>query len=269
MRKSWPYAVVMMLVLLGVPRVLHHFIPDPRQVQMMFPVVLLVLLVPAALYFLPRYRRSKKLTDEGLQLLSEGRVAAALDRFEAARPLAKVQVVPTYNIGITQLQLWRLPTAGRELSSLESRKDLTPQFRAVLSTALALVDALEGRLARVESRLAEAKSQVDFPLGLAPLASAVVACREGRWAEARALLGDASLENLTGPLRGLRNALEAWCVEQLTGERRPVDAIALFGEASQDSLQAAWPEFVDHVVKHAAAPLSLSAVTPEEASVGR
>ncbi|NOK32153.1 hypothetical protein D7W79_20710 [Corallococcus exercitus] len=265
MRKSWPYAVVMMLVLLGVPKVLHHFIPDPRQAQMMFPIVMLVLLVPVALYFLPRYRRSKKLTDEGLQLLSEGRVAAALERFEAARPLAKIQVVPTYNIGITQLQLWRLPTAGRELSSLESRKDLTPRFRAVLSAALALVDALEGRLARVELRLAEAKSQADFPLGFAPLASAVVACREGRWAEARALLGDAALENLTGPLRGLRNALEAWCIEQLTGEARPVDAIALFGEASQDSLQAAWPEFVDFVVTRSLVP----PVTPVATSAGR
>lgn len=249
MRKSWPYAVVMLVVLFGVPRLLRHFVPDPRLAGMLFPVFLFALLVPTALYFLPRYRRSKTLTDEGLQLLSEGRVAAALERFEASRPLAKVQVIPTYNIGIARLQLWQLPVAEREFSSLEVRKDLTPQFRAVLSAALALVDALEGRLARVAPRLAEVKSRVDFPLGFALLASAVVACREGRWAEARALLADAALENLNGPLRGLRNVLEVWCVEQLTGEARPVDAIALFGEASQDSLQAAWPELVDYVVK--------------------
>ncbi|NNB91164.1 hypothetical protein HJC10_26250 [Corallococcus exiguus] len=249
MRKSWPYAVVMLLVLVGVPRLLRHFIPDRRLALTMFPVVMFALLVPIALYFLPRYRRSQKLTDEGLQLLSEGRVAAALERFEASRPLAKVQVIPTYNIGIARLQLWQLPVAGRELSSLESRKDLTPQFRAVLSAALALVDALEGRLARVEPRLAEARSRVDFPLWFAPLASAVVACREGRWAEARELLADAALENLNGPLRGLRNVLDVWCVEQITGEARPVDAIALFGEASQDSLEAAWPELVNYVVK--------------------
>ncbi|RKI40122.1 hypothetical protein D7Y27_21010 [Corallococcus sp. AB004] len=94
----------------------------------------------------------------------------------------------------------------------------------------------------LEPRLAEARSRVDFPLWFAPLASAVVACREGRWAEARELLADAALENLNGPLRGLRNVLEVWCVEQITGEARPVDAIALFGEASQDSLEAALPE---------------------------
>ncbi|MBZ4374059.1 hypothetical protein [Corallococcus sp. AS-1-6] len=242
--ESWPYAVVVLLVFFGVPQLLRHFIPDRQLAMMVFPVVLFVLLVPTALYFFPRYRRSKQLTDEGLQLLSEGRVAAALERFEASRPLAKVQVVPTYNIGIARLQIWQLPVAGRELSSLESRKGLTAQFRAVLSAALALVDAIEGRLARVAPRLAEARSRVDVPLWFAPLASAVVACREGHWAEARALLADAALENLNGPLRGLRNALEAWCVEQLTGEARPVDAIALFGEASQDSLQAAWPYVV-------------------------
>ncbi|WP_375759569.1 hypothetical protein [Corallococcus exercitus] len=249
MRKTWPYAVVALLVLIGVPRALNHFIPDRQQALMMLPVVLFVLLVPVALYFLPRYRRSQQLTDEGIQLLSEGRVVAALERFEASRPLAKVQVIPTYNIGISRLQLWQLPVAGQELSSVDARKDLTPQFRAILSAAIALVDALEGRLSRVEPRLAEAKSRVDFPLLFAPLASAVVACREGRWTEARTLLRDAGLEKLTGPLRGLRDVLEAWCVEQLTGEARPVDAIALFGEASQDSLQAAWPELVDYVVK--------------------
>ncbi|MHA7630907.1 hypothetical protein [Corallococcus sp. M7] len=265
MRKSWPYAVVLLVVFFGVPMLLRHFIPDRQQAMTMFTVVMLALAVLTALYFLPRYRRSKQLTDEGLQLLSEGRVAAALERFEASRPLAKVQVIPTYNIGIARLQLWQLPVANQELSSLESRKDLTPQFRGVLSAAIALVDALEGRLARVEPRLTEARSLVDFPLGFAPLASAVVACREGRWAEAHVLLADASLENFNGPLLGLRKVLEVWCVEQLTGEARPVDAIALFGEASQDSLQAAWPELVDYVVKRSRLP----PVTPAATSADR
>ena len=80
MRKSWPYAVVMLLVLLGVPRLPHHFIPDRQLALTMSPVVMFAVLVPTALYFLPRYRRSKQLTDEGLQLLSEGRVAAAIER---------------------------------------------------------------------------------------------------------------------------------------------------------------------------------------------
>ncbi|NRD52341.1 hypothetical protein HRD49_28015 [Corallococcus exiguus] len=115
MRKSWPYAVVMLLVLVGVPRLLRHFIPDRRLALTIFPVVMFALL--------------------------------------------------------------------------------------------------------------------------------------GRWAEARELLADAALENLNGPLLGMRNVLEVWCVEQLTGEARPVDAIALFGEASQDSLEAAWPELVNYVVK--------------------
>jgi hypothetical protein len=42
----------------------------------------------------------------------------------------------------------------------------------------------------------------------------------------------------------LRDALLAWSVERLTSERRRVEPLAVFGEASPDKLQAAWPEFV-------------------------
>ncbi|RKG87976.1 hypothetical protein D7W82_11860 [Corallococcus sp. CA049B] len=62
----------MLLVLLGVPRLPHHFIPDRQLALTMSPVVMFALLVPTALYFLPRYRRSKQLTDEGSNCCRRG-----------------------------------------------------------------------------------------------------------------------------------------------------------------------------------------------------
>ncbi|RYZ35818.1 MAG: hypothetical protein EOO71_34085 [Myxococcaceae bacterium] len=248
MRTShWILGAVLGLALAVVPRLLAHFEPGAyetaRGLIPPLPYVLFPLVGLMALYFLPRYRRSQALTDEGLRLLKEGRVAAALEKFEASRPLAKSPVIPTYNIGISRLQLWHLPAAERELASLEARTDLTPRFREFVSAALALVSAMDGRVALAEKRLS-VKTWDGTPLLMAVLASAVVACRAGGWAQAREQLGHASLRETSGPLRGLRDALDAWCQEHLTGERGAVDAVAVFGEASPDVLEKCWPELV-------------------------
>jgi hypothetical protein len=227
---------------------LFHFVDGSREavgtLLRRLPYLLLLLWVPLALYFLPRYRKSHALTDEGLRLLEQGRIVAALEKFEASRPLAKSKVIPTYNIGISRLQLWQLRAAERELSSLEAREDLTPQFRAILYAALALVAAMDGRLKQAVERLDEAKTLHAGPFQLGALAAAVVSCRTGRWAEAREHLQEPGLEKLTGPLRSLREALWAWCQERHGGGQCFVDVISVFGEASPDSLEAAWPEFV-------------------------
>jgi hypothetical protein len=226
---------------------------NPELARWMFPGVMFALLIPISIYYFPRYRRSMKLLDEGNALLQEGRIALALEKFEASRPLARRQIISTFNIGIARLLLWQLPQTEQEFTGLLERKDLKPQFRALLTSTLAVVAALDGRVKVARERMADAQSlwREVAPAQIA-LASAVIACREGRWADARALLGTEKLNEIPpGPLRALRAALEAWCQEQLTGERQRVDAIALFGEASQDSLQAAWPEFVAFVVARA------------------
>jgi hypothetical protein len=237
---------VLGLVLASTLIALQHFFPELFQ---RLPYVLLALCVPLALYYLPRYRRSQALIREGVQLMDRDHIVAALEKFEASRPLAKSKVVPTYNIGVCRLQLWQLQAAERELSSLESREDLLPQFRAMLYAALALVAALDGRLKQAVQRQAEATSLPGAPPVLSVLTSAVVACRAGRWTEAREHLGHPGLKVLTGPLRGLGDALDAWCLEQHTGRRREGEAITVFGEASPDSLQSAWPELVSFLLE--------------------
>ncbi len=121
---------------------------------------------------------------------------------------------------------------------------LLPWFRAVLYSALALVAALDGRLWQAVQRLDEVKVLPGEPPVMAVLASAVLACRTGKEAEVRTQLERPEVRKLVGPLGGLREALLAWCQERLTGERRPVEVISVFGEASPDKLQAAWPELV-------------------------
>jgi hypothetical protein len=227
---------------------LFECVPGSRQVVGEFfarpPYILVGLLVLMTLYFVPRYRKSARLNSEGNQLLQTGHVVAALEKFEVARSLARSKVVPTFNIGIARLQLWQLDAAERELMSLEERDDLLPWFRSALYSALALVAALDGRLWQAVQRLDEVKVLPGDTPVMAMLASAVIACRTGKEAEARTQLERPEVQKLEGPLRGLREALVAWCQERLTGEHRPVDVIAVFGEASPDKLQKAWPELV-------------------------
>jgi tetratricopeptide (TPR) repeat protein len=212
------------------------------------PYLMFIALGAMALFFLPRYRKSARLNDEGVKLLSQGHVFAALEKFMAARPLAQSPVLTTFNIGVCRLYLWQLEEAERELSRVQERENLTPQFRGILMAPFALVAALEGRLREAFQRLDEARELKSDSAAEAVLASAVLACRRGNWAGARELLEREQCLSLLATSRGLRDALLAWSVERLTGERRRVDPLAVFGEASPDKLQAAWPELVAFIL---------------------
>ncbi|XXF78263.1 hypothetical protein P2318_00465 [Myxococcaceae bacterium GXIMD 01537] len=229
--------------------VLQMLFPEPMRKLggLLFQRPYLLLLLPAVVwaYYLPRYRRSARLTQEALALLKEGRNFAALEKFEAARTLARRRAVPTYNIGICRLRLWQLKESERELASVTTMEGgRHPAFQRVLLPSLALVAALEGRTREALQRLDEARTLGVDAAPDAVLASAVLACRRRDWSEARALLERRECSQLEGPSRGLRDAMVAWCVEQLTGERRKVEPLSVFGEASTDTLQAAWPELV-------------------------
>lgn len=227
------------------------FVPGVREAMREFfmrPYLAFLLVGLMALIFLPRYRKSRQLNDEGVKLLSEGHVFAALEKFLAARPLAKSPVIPTFNIGICRLQLWQLEEAERELSRVAEREDLLPGFRGMLMGPFALVAALEGRLREALQRLDEARDLKSDSAAQAVLALAVLSCRRGDWSGGRALLDRPECFTLEGPLQGLREALLAWSVERLTGERRHVEPLAVFGEASPDKLQAAWPELVSFIL---------------------
>jgi hypothetical protein len=197
-------------------------------------------------------QKGVRLNEEGNTLLSRGRNAAALEKFELARPLLKNQgqgVIP-FNVAICELALWRLEAAERELTRAQGIKELPASLRNLIPVRLALTSALKGAVGVAEERLGVART-LDAEDPLIVLVNGIIASRREDWAQTRALLEGPATHLLGGSLRGLRDALLSWSVERLTGERRYVDPITVFGEASTDSLRQYWPQLVDFLLERA------------------
>ena len=245
---SW---VVLILVFIF----LYNFFEPGGPVTEVFRGLLLLLVVGTVAINVrhgKRFRLGLELNAEGSVLMSRGRIAAALEKFEAARPLLKKQrFVLDFNVGLCHLYLWRLHEAERELMSAQGAKELPEDIRKLLPPRLALVSALQGEEGEARERLEESRRVDSEVEPLTVLAEGAMACRRGEWAEARRLLEGPGTHSLGGPLRGLRDALLAWSVEQTRGERRYVDPVTVFGEASIDSLREAWPELVDFLLERA------------------
>jgi tetratricopeptide (TPR) repeat protein len=199
-----------------------------------------------------RNQKGWQLNAEGNTLLSRGHIAAALEKFEAARSLLKNQghgIIP-FNTGVCHLELWQLDAAERDFTTAQGIKPLPVDVRKHIPARLALISALQGALSVADKRLAEAKEESPGD-PLIVLVQGVIACRREDWAQARALLEGPSTHVLGGPKRGLRDALLSWSVERLTGERRYVDPITVFGEASTDKLRECWPALAHFLVERA------------------
>lgn len=190
-----------------------------------------------------------QLNSEGIKLLAQGRIAPALEKFEAARPLLanNWKAVIAFNIGLCQMELWRLDAAEREFSQALGFERLSKPILPQLLTRYALVAALRGE-AQVARERSEKARQVDAESPLLVLTDAVLACRERQWSQAQRLLENPTTHVLGGPLRGLRDALLSWSVEHTTGEQRYIELVTVFGEASHDKLRESWPPFVDFLL---------------------
>lgn len=202
-----------------------------------------------------RAGRGKELNAEGTRLLGRGRIASALEKFEEARPLLKEDLIVSLNVAHCQLLLWQLEAAERELLKAMRTKNLTQELQRHIAPRRALVAALQGQAEQAQTLLAEARELGGEADAMAIIAEAVLACRRGDWAGARRLLEQPETYGLGGPPRGLRDTLLAWSVAQLTGERRYVDPVTVFGESSTDRLQATWPELVAFLLEEKRSPL--------------
>lgn len=193
-----------------------------------------------------RARQGVQLNAEGSRLMSQGRIALALEKFEAARPLLERswKTAIALNIGLCQLELWRLDAAELEFNAaLASTLKLPEDFRRLLLPRHALVAALRGDLQGAVERSATAR-EVEPEAPLLVLTEGVLACRRGEWRHARTLLEGPATHVLGGPLRGLRDALLCWSVEHTSGEHRTLELVTVFGEASPDKLRESWPQLV-------------------------
>jgi tetratricopeptide (TPR) repeat protein len=202
-----------------------------------------------------RLHRGKELKTEGARLLGRGHIAAALEKFEESCTLLKDEQAPlSLDMSLCHLKLWQLEAAERALLRARRTKGLAEEFKPLIPPRRALVAALRGQAEQAQEWLAEARELGRETEAMAIIAEAVLACRRGAWAEARRLLEQPETHALGGPIRGLRDTLLAWSVERLTGERRHVDPVTVFGEASTDRLQAAWPELVAFLLAEQRSP---------------
>ena len=182
--------------------------------------------------------------EEGSSAFAAGRVAGALELYAQASERAPAQPQPRLNMGFARLYLWQLAAARQDLeTSLTLRPlmaDRDAVVRAHVPPVLALLDALEGQIARSRQRI-DTLDRAAAP-GLLSLAEAVLACREQRWTDARSMVRRTEVLALGGTVGALSRTLDSWSLAEMGGPHHHVDRVALFSEASPIELREAWPE---------------------------
>lgn len=202
-------------------------------------------------FFVFRTKRANAESIEGITFLNQGRFTEALAAFERSHKRYPRSHVFIFNRGIALLSLWRV--ADAETSFLQAAQMKVANFSFNLERMvvpyLALTAGMLGRLDEARQRIAQAEQlKLDRSAHLT-IARAVVALRTNELKRARELLSAYEVKLLGGPTRGLADALNAWSAEQFLGQARPVDRVALFGEAGPDALRKVWPELVDFVTR--------------------
>lgn len=213
--------------------------------------VFFLLLVLAAVLGL----RGKKATGPtpfslGVRALNRGRYFEALEAFSKLATIAPRDPVIHFDLGLARLQLWQLDQARAALdvawAGRQEAGDYSTQLVALVPENVALVAALQGR-AEEALRWLSAVPSPDADPARSALVRGVIAARAGDWNGARALLAPFEVKQLGGSLGGLSRVLDAMAIEGLTGERRHVDRVALYGETGPEALRPHWPELVDFV----------------------
>ncbi len=185
-------------------------------------------------------------THEGVRFLREGRYAQALEVFESVRLTNKKDPTLLYNCAVTRLHLWQLENARRDFEAVKAMKGEKAAIVTLLPEHLALAYVLSGRLGEATRELATVPADKGEP-GRLTLVTALVLLRSGEAAGARAKLASFEVKQLGGAMGTLARTAEAFCIEHLSGEKRHVDRIALFGETGPEGLRKGWPELIDFV----------------------
>lgn len=203
--------------------------------------------------FFGRFQKKIALANEGVRLMSQGRYAEALEKFERYRLAHPKEAPGAFNAGVAKLCLWKLERAAEDLKAAEQ---LGGQKLSTLATSLP--EHLALTLALLADEAGARRSLALIPAGKGDagriaLAEAVLFARAGNPTEARRRLGSFESKQLGGSIGALARAVDAMCVEALTNELRHVDRIALFGETGPQELRKAWPELVAFVERAPAA----------------
>lgn len=236
--------------LFGVAFVVATRLPEDLRVRFVtswFPFASFAVFLSVFVLLFSWARAANRLSVEGNSLLSQGRFVEAIAMFERAAKLARRSNVIPYYRGVALMCLWRLDEAEQSFAEAAAQRFVAADLTKLLYPSRSLAAALNGRTDEARARIAEAERLGAGNTAEVTLARAVLHARAGEWAAARGLLQRYEVKLLGGPMRGLADALYAWCVERLTGELRAVDRVGLQGEAGPDGLKKVWPELVAFV----------------------
>lgn len=191
-----------------------------------------------------RVRKRQALTQEGINLMQQGRFSEAMRKFEES----KQAELTDYNVAVTRLALWQPAAAeARFDKAINARIKRMANLDLLAIPQRALARALQGKLELARRDLAEAERLNCSSAGTSLVAGGVIAAREGQWRKVLDLVNRHEVKQLGGPTRGLADVLVAWATRELTGERRTVDLIALYGETGPENVRQFWPELVAFV----------------------
>lgn len=225
--------------------------PEPVWVTAV-PVGAMVVVFGVLFVVFRRTAKRNALSVEAVGLMNQGRYSEALAKFEEFRRQSPKHPLSPYNVGVANLALWRVEEAAKDFDAADALakqqpylKEAIPPFAAVASALLGKPELAKQWLSRLDPK------KGDRPLAL--LAEGLLACRAGDDAGARATLTRFEVKQLGGFHAALAIAVSAFCLERQSGELKPVDKVALFGETGPERLKALWPELAEFVAKAPAA----------------
>ncbi len=204
-------------------------------------------------FFLWRARKANTFLTTGVTQLSQGRYLEAARSFQEAAKRFPRSPGPVFNLGVAQVALWRVEDAEASFAKANRMSMRMMNLRPLIAPYRAFGAAFLGRSSDAEARLSECERLGVDSNAMATLARGVLAARAARWTDAHALLSRIEMNALGGPSRGLADALRAWTIQQLSGELRHVDRVAIFGESGPDVLKEAWPELHEFIQRAPAA----------------
>lgn len=245
--------LLLWLLLVGfflVAYVLATRLPEELRVRFVtswFPFAAFAVFLAVFVLLFSWARAANRLSVEGNSLLAQGRFAEAIAMFERAAKLSRRSNVVPYYRGLALMCLWRVAEAEASFEEAASQRLVPADLTKLLFPSRSLSAALLGLDETARERLAHVEEIGAGSTAEALLARAVLAVRAKQWAAARELLQRYEVKLLGGPIRGLADALYAWCVEAMSGELRPVDRVGLLGETGPEALEQLWPDFMAFV----------------------
>lgn len=237
--RTWRWVGLVVVFLVSYQLFSGSWKPDPGS----FPMLVAGLFVGLFFFFLWLQMRGRKDCIEGSALMKQGRLEEALVLLN--RSVAKSPSVAAFEYSRANclVQLLRLKEA--ELAFLNAEKQSKSKIvRDYYAPSIQLVIALQGKQA-VAVGAAESPERV--------LTRAIEFVRKADWKAALEQLAHPSQQMLWGTTRVLKEALSAWCHEQLTGEKSVVD-LTLLRQPGVADVRTFWPELADQLTRQKPAP---------------